>query len=376
MKPLSLTRFELYKLLSRKSIWVLLAIMVIAIYLPMQLLGASSSHPPIYQPTPPTAQQIQRANVDVPQFESKLQTVKPGSQQYWKLFNQIQHDEAIKGSSDGSVFTATIQGLQNRISDLKAKSETRFTYRMNKMEYDMLKSLPFVGGGAYGGSGAQMADFFKTYGFVMYGAMILIGLSSIFSEEYSIGTDSFLLTAKRGRHELVTAKLLASVLYCVAMEGVLFIVNVVLNLILYGVKGLGYPIQSIPLYGAPFHLSVLQYILVALVVQALAGIAFGFLVLLFSSFNRVSLVTFFISAGILILPELISKMTRENWAQAVMNFSYTGLIQVSRLFQSFVAYNFFGYPVLYPILSIVLVILISIPIVWLTYSVYCRHQIS
>jgi ABC-type transport system involved in multi-copper enzyme maturation permease subunit len=376
MKPMSLLRFELYKLFSRKSVWIFLAIMIVVIYLPMQILGFSLGHPPIYQSTPPTAQQIQQANTEIPLLESKLQTVEPDSQEYWRLLDQEMYDEAIKGSSEGFTLTSEIHVLQNRISDLKVKGETGFTYRMDKMECGMLKSLPFIGGGSYGGSGAQIADFFKTYGFIMYGAMILIGLSSVFSEEYSIGTDNFLLTAKRGRRELVTAKLFASMLYCVAVEGILFTINVVSNLILRGIKGLSYPMQSIPMYSAPFHLSVLQYIWVALFIQIFAGIVFGLLVLLISSISRVALVTFFISTGILVLPEFISKLIRENWAQAIMNFSYTGLMQVSRLFQSFIAYNFFGYPVLYPILIISIAILVSIPVIWLTYRVYCRHQIA
>jgi ABC-type transport system involved in multi-copper enzyme maturation permease subunit len=376
MKPLSLTRFELYKVFSRKSVWIFLALMVVVIYLPMQVLVASSSHLTYYQSTPPTAEQIQQANADIPRLQSKLQTVQAGSQEYWKLWNEDMRDEAIMGSSLGTVFTPTLNSLQKTIVNLKASSQTGFTFRMYNMEYGMLKHLPFVGGGAYSGGGAQIIDFFKTYGFVMYGAMILIGLSSIFSEEYAIGTDSFLLTTKRGRRELVTAKLLASVLYIAVMEGILFSVNVVSNLILFGSKGLSYPLQSIPMYGAPFHLSILQYIILAFGIQILAGVTFGFIVLLFSSLNRVSVVSFFISAGILVLPEFISKITSKDWAQTVMNFSYTGLLRVSGLFQSFIAYNVFGYPLLYPILVIALAILISIPIVWLIYFVYCRHQVA
>lgn len=41
MKALSLTLFEVYKLFLRKSIWIMLGLFVLFVYLPLQLFSAS-----------------------------------------------------------------------------------------------------------------------------------------------------------------------------------------------------------------------------------------------------------------------------------------------------------------------------------------------
>lgn len=380
MKQLSLTRFELYKLFSRKSVWIFLAIMVFCIYLPLQILiSSSNSYADYYQSTPPTAQQVQRAKAEMKKIAPKLEgnNVNLSIKETTALNQLYERDSAILNAETGSAIKPTMEMLQQSINKLKAQGQIGFTYRADTLEYNMMKHLPYIGFGHYNGASNMIVDFFKTYGLIIFGAIILVGLSPIFSEEYSLGTDSFLLTTKRGRRQLVTAKLLASVLYVLVMEGILLVVNVASNLCLFDIGGFNYPLQSIALYSAPFHLTVGQYIGVAVLIQLLGGIAFGFLIMLFSSFNRSTLVTFFVSAGIFVLPELIVLMFgQKHWAQTLMNFSYTGLIQVSRLFKSFVANNVFGYPVLYPILIIGLAILVSVPIVWLTCRGYCRHQVA
>ncbi|KRW90736.1 hypothetical protein SD51_13080 [Alicyclobacillus tengchongensis] len=379
MKPLSLTRFELYKLFSRKSVWIFFAIMVFCIYLPLQILTSSSGgYAGYYQSVPPTAQQVQQAKSELKKIAPKLEGTAGLPNNEVNILNRAYlRDTAILNAETGSAIKPDLEMLQQSINKLKAQGQIGFTYRADTLEYNMMKHLPYIGFGHYNGASNMMVDFFKTYGLIIFGAIILVGLSPVFSEEYSLGTDSFLLTAKRGRRQLVTSKILASTLYVLVMEGILLLVNVASNLSLFDIGGFDYPLQSIALYSAPFHLSVAQYIGVAVLIQLLGGVAFGFLIMLLSSFNRSTLVTFFVSAGIFALPELIVLMFGlKNWAQTLMDFSYTGLIQVSRLFKSFVAYNVFGYPVLYPILVIGLAILVSIPIVWLTYRVYCRHQIA
>jgi hypothetical protein len=375
MKQLSLTRFEVFKLFSRKSVWIFLGLMLLTFYLLHLFQSSPSIYQPYFQPTPPSAQQVQQAKTNLEQVKPKLQAVPGGSSEFWKLLSDEQRDEAIITAASGTAMRVPMDEVQQALTNLKAHGQTGFTYRMDSLEYSMFKHLPFVGSGQYVGAGSEMANFFPSFGQIIFGAMILIGLSSVFSDEYMIGMDSFLLTTKRGRRKLVTAKLIASTLYIFVMETILTGVNLLYNLTAFNLKGFNYPWQSIG-YMAPYHLSIWQYILVATVIQLLGGLTFGFVVLLSSSWNRSSLVSFFISAGILALPELIASWSQQPWAQTIMNFSYIGLLQVSRLFNSFIAYDMFGYPVLYPIIVISMAILISIPIVRLIYFGFCNRQVA
>jgi len=149
-----------------------------------------------------------------------------------------------------------------------------------------------------------------------------------------------------------------------------------LNAFLFGTQGLNYPIQSIPLYGAPFHLTILEYTFVAIIVFLFSGLAFSCLVLLVSALSRSSLISFFISAGIFVQPELVSKVMHQPWSETLLNFSYTGLLQVSRLFYQFLAYNVFGHPVLYPTLVFAIFAVISLIVTRLVYLAYGRHEVA
>ncbi|SHK69806.1 ABC transporter permease subunit [Alicyclobacillus tolerans] len=375
MEHLSITRFELYKLFSRKSIWILLTIMLVGLFLPLQLLIASTNHPPVYQATPPTKQQLQQAKTDLPIVQQKLQNSHVGSLVYWDLWHEYQRDQAIASSYSGTAVATRMYSLQESMAHLKASGQMGFAYRADKLEYDMLKNLPFIGGGMYNGGGAMMIDFFKTYGFIIYAAMILIGLAPIFSEEYASGTDNFLLTAKRGKRQLVSAKVKAALLYSVVIGFIIEVWNLGLNALLFGTQGLNYPIQSIPLYRAPFHLTIQQYILVAIAIFLFGGVSFSCIVLLVSALSRMTLISFVISTGIFVLPALISKVVHQFWSGTLLNFSYTGLLQVSRLYYHFLAYNVLGHPVLYPILVFPIFIVISLIVTRLVYVAYGRHQV-
>lgn len=377
MHPTSLIRFELYKIFSRKSLWVFLGILVVCLYLPMQISAARNNISPYYQATPPTVQQVQAAKADLKKIQPQFQQT-TGKQQSTStsLANRYYRDGAIVDSATGGTSEENLRWIQQRLNRLRSQGETQtYAYRADQLEYHMWEAIPFIGGGQYNGSGAKIIDFVKTYGLVIFGAMLLIGLAPLFSEEYSTGTDSFLETAKRGKGSLVTAKLLAAGTYVLAMEVLLQGVNVISNVILFGVQGLGYPLQSIPLYYSPFHLLIWQYILLATAIQFVGGLTFAAVIALISSISRSSLISFFLSAGLFVIPYLLTMFTRKPWAEQVLNFSYTGLVQVSRMFYRFVTYDFFGHPVLYPILLVTLVILITIPVVRLVYTAYDRHQV-
>lgn len=383
MRQMSLVRFELYKLLSRKSIWIFFGLMILGMFLPIQFNHATAPQVFYYQSTPPTVQQVQQAKTDLPKVNAKMQSVAPAGRQvqiqgseFWKLLYAQQRDLAIIGAASGTAIQPQIDSLQKTIHSLGSRRQTGFAFRVSQLEYRMLKQLPFIGGGYYFGAGAEIINFIRTFGLVIFGAMIAVGLSPVFSEEYAMGADSLLMTTKRGKRHLVTAKLLASILYVVCMEVLLVGVNLISNLSLFSDHGFNYPLQSIGGYSMPFPLTIAEYIPVAVAIQLFGGITFGLVTLLLSSWNRSSLVSFFVSAGILAGPQLISILGGPGWPTVIMAFSYTSLIKAGGLFANFVAYNIFGYPLLYPFLLIGLAVLISVPIVWGVYFIYDKHQVE
>lgn len=311
-------------------------------------------------------------------LEVKLKSISPENSQYDGLVSQQQHDIAILKAHKGTAIERQIHDAQKSMSnDLQTYGKNSFVYRRDSLEYNMLKALPFIGNGVYLGVGMQIAMFFSTYSPVIFGAVILFGLSTVFSEEYGLGMDNLLLTSKWGKRTLVTAKFLASAIYILVMESILEVVNLGGNLIIFGGKGLNYPLQSLAYNYAtsPFHLSVLQYFVIALFIQLIGCLTSACIVLLFSCWNRSSLVSFILSGGTFMLPFLINRVISAQWAQTIQTFSYMSLIQVEPLFKSFTAYNFLDYPVSLPFAVISVLALITVPLICLTYFSYNRHQV-
>src|SRR5690625_624799 len=80
------------------------------------------------------------------------------------------------------------------------------------MEREMLQQLT-LDTFYYHDAPGQTIDFVNTFGLVIAGALILLGLFNIFSNEYATGVDHYIFTSKRGRKQIVHAKLFASFLY-------------------------------------------------------------------------------------------------------------------------------------------------------------------
>jgi ABC-type transport system involved in multi-copper enzyme maturation permease subunit len=231
----------------------------------------------------------------------------------------------------------------------------------------------------YTGGWNYSIGYVYSLGAAMMAVLILLGLSSMFSGEYSSRMDSIILSSKYGKTKLIRAKIAASVVYITILDLIFNLLNLLGNLIIFGTHGWDAPMQCLTSYMySPYNFTVFQYYLLQLLIHLGACIVFGLFIILVSSLCKTQVLTFFICTIVFILPFMIDKVIaiKTPLADLITRFSYTWFMQVERLFSSFKVYNILEHPVFYPVIGVVLMSLL-VPFCW--YSIaksFKNHSIN
>lgn len=141
--------------------------------------------------------------------------------------------------------------------------------------------------------------------FSIYAVFILIlCVATVFSSEVESGAAALLLTTKKGRKTHAGAKIIASVLFAVFYQCVLFGIAICIEGILIGFDGAKLPIQ---LWGTeiPYNWSVGKAYTINFFVILLVTVAMVLFTLLLSSRVRNSIVTLVISLIVMIVPLML-----------------------------------------------------------------------
>jgi len=194
------------------------------------------------------------------------------------------------------------------------------------------------------------------------GVMLLIGLSSIFTREYSSGVDNYILSSKKGRRELVWAKINASLIYTMTVILVWELFNITVNYLRHGNKGWGNPIQTFPQFSeSPYDLSIVEYHFLQIGIHLLGACCFALLIVFISSISKNSLIAFIMSALILFGPvlEFVDDI-KISWLLAALPFAFYNILEVKLLFMEVNTVEILSYPIEYPEFACLLMIALSV----------------
>jgi hypothetical protein len=220
-------------------------------------------------------------------------------------------------------------------------------------------------------------DFPEGLGFVVMGILVLLGISPVFSDEYSSNADSLILSSKKGRRSVVTAKILSTTVYCVFVAAIVLLMYSSVQAAVLGIQGLNAPLQ-LGFINSPYSLTFGGYLALQGSLCAVACVFFGMLVLLVSSVSSNVLIPFFI-CGFLFASTAFIKSIGTAVPQALItfsDFSYTELMRVKGLVESFKAYDILGHPVLYLNLILISYFMITAVLIFLTYRIFHCRQVK
>ncbi|MFJ5714511.1 ABC transporter permease subunit [Neobacillus sp. NPDC093127] len=375
---LRLLKFELYKIYKQKSIYILFALLIALIS---------------------TGGWIDRSNEKViyqgyQKWEGKLTAEK-----IYKL-DRIRED-GNKKSDAGQEFTfkehllysiSMVIFQQTNFTDERNKEiaqltekiqQTPLSYekRQAELKKDMLSRID-TSYFYYPKGPAIMLDMIYTFGFVITAFMTIIGIGPIFSKEYSSGMDQFLLSSKYGRSKAVTAKILASLMFILSVIAVWSLYSVARSAYSFGLHGWKSSIQSvIQFLESPYPFSLSSAFTMMMAIHVVAALAFGLIVVFISAVSKKVIVSVLASGVIFGLPLALDTVldyggTKKVWVDRFISFSIYQFMKVKELFVGFRTYNFFGYPVLQPILAIVLSIFTIIIFWYMTKWILKKKQIT
>jgi hypothetical protein len=270
---------------------------------------------------------------------------------------------------------AYITNIHNNASKKISELEKVDNYNTD-LEKVMLKNIN-TSYFAYNDGPEKIIDYASVYSIFLTGAMLLIGLSGIYTQEISSGVDHYILSSKKGRTTLLWAKVGASLIYTFVVVNSWELFNLGWNILQFGNEGWDTSIQHyFKYYFSPYSFNMLEFHLIQLGIHVLAACSFAIMIVLISSLCKKSLTAFIINGAIFATPYLLVEMVNlPNRVIDMVKFSYIYIMNVEFLFDHFKTINFFGYPFLYPFVAIILMVAVALTAVFVTSQIVRKREV-
>lgn len=287
--------------------------------------------------------------------------------------------------------------MENELTILKQNGTGGYDYKEKLKEYELTENAGYANEVYYTGGWKWILESNCYGGFWLIGALVVIGLSSSFSGEYSSGMDNIILTGRYGKSKLVSAKIAAALIYCVFTAVVISSVSFAIYTCLLGLHGYDTQLRNITeFYEQTFlNIKIWQFYVCQSILILFGSFTLGLLVLFISSLSRSSILSAFVSGIIFILPDAAERFMipdlysliiiilciifkgfiKIQSAADMYKFNYANFIKLEDNNGTCLC-NFFGTPVLYEnVLVIVLCTLCTLTCV-LIFSVFRKREVK
>lgn len=271
---------------------------------------------------------------------------------------------------------AFIKGSETQLKNRYKQIDQKKDYN-TELEIAMIQKVD-VSNFAYNKGPVKIIEYTSLYAILLTGCMLLIGLSTTYTKEYSSGVDQYILSSSKGRSSLLWSKILAGFIYTATVVIAWEIFNLTWNGIQYGFSGWSTPIQNIfEYYFSPYSFTMLEYHLIQLSFHLLAAFSFTLCIIFVSSLSKNALTSFFINGAILAIPfAIVGGMSLPNWIENLFSFSFFYIMQVEFFFARFHTINLFGMPLLYPIAALFWLAGLSLVIVFAAKRIIQQKEVT
>lgn len=285
------------------------------------------------------------------------------------------------------------EALMERKASLEEKTArlnvTSYPYKEASKELGMLEKLGEPYAFYLTGGWRDMFSFIEPATTVIFLSILnLLGITPVFANEFTNRTAGLIMATKHGKKRIITAKILATLTYIAVILFSLHIVNAILQVIKYGglggwnipIQGLSSSLESLSMIAfdqSPYALEIWQLYVLTFVLQFMACSALAILVILISIIFKSTMQTLLMSSAVLGVPFMLAQFALDKGILAyIISFNYGEFLKVSGLFEEFHAYNVFGYPMLYPYLFLIVFTVLTIVFIVLIYNRFRHTQIS
>lgn len=274
---------------------------------------------------------------------------------YYLTLDRSKTEDIYYGINDELYTVEEIKALQGQFKQ-NSYEYKNFEKALSIIEEEK-REIKYIGGWLY------ITDFNVAGSMIML--LIIIGLSRLFSEEYSENTIAIILSTKKGRKEHITAKIIAAFLHAL---GVWIIVNLLylLSGLPFGLEGSGEPFKKLfPNSGSIYSFTISEAYMRAIMISLIAAIALAMVVCLISLVSKNSMITILVTFAIYFGPSVLCVfLPLPKWLiNTIGAFQIENLMQARRIVTVYETYNVFGTPVLYGVILASCVIVSTLIIV-------------
>jgi ABC-type transport system involved in multi-copper enzyme maturation permease subunit len=362
-KLFNLLKYELYKIYSKKS--VLISMIALIVLMTLSAIIPASSNKAI------EAKNLVKEYYKTGGNVTKLNEIKEEEKQELANYTNIFDLESEKTN-----YAEIVAGLQKLSSETKHNGDTGYGYKSVRMRINMLKKVDMKGKLYYCGPWGNIQGITTSKGTIVFLLLCLcLGLSGVFSEEYSQGVDALILSSKHGKKTIISAKILASAIYSLSITLILGATVTVSSILAYGnLEGYNSPIQMLKMYfGSPYNLNFLQLSLLKFLMMLIGSLACGLLILVCSSRIKYTLGAFFISLGAVFVPSYLVENMGMNSLKLLNAYGY--FLSPEALLENFNTFGIFGIPVLDLVVYGIVLILFSTISICITKRSFRNHQV-
>ncbi len=209
---------------------------------------------------------------------------------------------AFIGAHPDTTLEEALASLAQRTLD--ANMQGAWTYSDSERAFWTAKQAEVTHPLSYGYAGGW-SNIIDCIAFVSFAILaVCVALAPVFAGEYADRTDSVLLSSRYGRTRLLTAKILASLLFAAGYFALCALTICGVSLAAYGAGGADLPIQVLAM-GSPYDITVSQAALISVGLAFLMTMGFAGLTLLLSSRLRSMLAVFVIDAALVLVTGMI-----------------------------------------------------------------------
>ena len=273
-----------------------------------------------------------------------------------------------------------IEAVEQKLAELEAAGE-QDSYEYARYEQQLATDL------ALGAPTFENVSFwdslFSNWGGMNVLLLLLFPLAyfvaPIFTQEVRTGMDNIVLCSKKGRREVVTAKLLTAVITAVVLS-VLFLAGTFVGTAAAtgSITGADCALRCLSSFRtALLDLTIGQFAGIAALWIVLVSIAFAAVALVISSLTRNQAAAFGVSFIVLLvgMSTEIFGTGLKDMLWPIVDFSFNTLAKVSTIFGETTTYNLFGQPISYAAAGSVVIVLLFAVFVGIVYAAQKKRAV-
>ncbi|MBC9785805.1 hypothetical protein H1S01_15070 [Heliobacterium chlorum] len=209
---------------------------------------------------------------------------------------------------------------------------------------------------------------------VVLGAIIIICLSPVFSQEYSLHTDAIILTTKYGKSTLIKAKIISAFLFATLVYICFAAINLGLYAAFFGMDGANSSIQLYAwYYQSPYNLTYGELYLTLLGLGYLGLMFMTAITLFISSRGKNPFISVVLSGLLLYVPN-IDLSVQSHLAYKIMSLFPVNIMRANDDFELGVLYDFFGLILTQPVAMATAAFLGLVLLIPTAYRSFQRHE--